>query len=105
MMKEQFKLNLFSILLISTLVISGCTSTKKAIQSWLGHTKSEIILSWGPPQNISSDGNGGEILIYGTERTIYAPIQNTVVQRTQQSYRHVYCNSFGRIYHIRWGQQ
>jgi hypothetical protein len=34
------------------------------MKSYVGHPKSELYLRWGPPTSVTSDGNGGEILIY-----------------------------------------
>ena len=65
-----------------------------------------IIMSWGPPSGgTTSDGNGGEILIYGTNRNVIAPIGNMYMSRTINDYQQVYCDSNGRIYNIRYGRQ
>ena len=47
-------------------LISSCTSTNKlsktqeeeraTMESWMGHSKAELIQSWGPPTKITSDG-------------------------------------------------
>lgn len=34
------------------------------MQSWVGSTKAQLYQSWGPPSQITDDGQGGEILIY-----------------------------------------
>jgi hypothetical protein len=37
------------------------------MESWEGHHKSKLIAEWGPPQNISSDGLGGEVYVYASQ--------------------------------------
>ena len=93
-------------IILSLLV--GCNTKKQqqAMQSWIGSNKAEIIQSWGPPQGgYTSDGQGGEILLYNSNRTVYAPISGMVVQRDIQNYTQVYCRSDGTIYYLRWGSQ
>ena len=52
-------------LLALLVAFSGCSArVNKEMQSWVGHHQSELILAWGPPAQTSSDGNGGEVLIY-----------------------------------------
>lgn len=55
-----------TILMIAVIgvVLIGCQTTQQVMNSWIGHTKHELILSWGPPTSVMDDGNGGEILIY-----------------------------------------
>lgn len=44
---------------------SACTArTNQEMQSWVGRHQSELILQWGPPTQTSSDGNGGQVLVY-----------------------------------------
>ena len=43
----------------------GCAANvNKMMESWVGHHQSELILAWGPPNQVSSDGKGGQVLIY-----------------------------------------
>lgn len=94
------------IFFIITLIVINCTSTQQVMDSWIGSQKADIIRSWGPPQGgIVSDGNGGEILLYNNERTVFTPVYNTVVQKNINNYKQVYCDADGKIYLIRWGQQ
>ena len=51
----------------------GCTSVRKTMDSWKGHHKSELIRSWGPPSQVVSDGNNGEILIYRSGYSYQTP--------------------------------
>jgi len=103
----------FYVLLIFVLFV-GCatTNTKAIMESWIDHHKSELIKSWGPPNRITSDGQGGQILIYENSTTNAYTFNNlfgveldnpvtTVNTRTQ--YYQFYTNSRGTIYHIRWG--
>ncbi len=85
---------------------------KKAMDSWMGSTKAQLIQQWGPPTKTTDDGQGGEILIY--DRTVtfpqipgqvynqpynpnlyYTTPQNRAVTRS----RMFYVNKNGIIYH------
>lgn len=57
-------IKLFFALISFTLLVQGCASTQKIMDSWLGHHQSDLIASWGPPTRTASDGKGGSILIY-----------------------------------------
>jgi hypothetical protein len=54
--------------LIFTVVLlvgfAGCVSTSDMMQSWVGHHRSELIASLGPPQATAPDGQGGTVLVY-----------------------------------------
>jgi len=101
------------ILILAILSTSGCASIGKRMDSWVGHHQSELIHSWGPPNQIVSDGAGGSILIYSSYvnlgqtpgtinhwgyRTTYTAPQNHGYQRT----RMFYVDSKGIIYSWRW---
>lgn len=76
------------------------------MQSWIGGQKSDMIKQWGPPSRYESDGDEGEIMIYGSSRTLYQPAYGgSVVQRQITDYVQVYCDKNGRIYQIRTGRQ
>lgn len=104
--------------LLLTLVIgaiaTSCDGPSKVMDSWKGHTKSELYQKWGPPNQVTSDGADGEILIYTsyinlgqTAGTVYnngsgginytAPQQNGY-NRTRMFYVH----PNGIIYSWRW---
>ncbi|MBN1186475.1 MAG: hypothetical protein JXB49_29640 [Bacteroidales bacterium] len=76
---------------------------KKAMDSWIGTHKSKLIQQVGPPTRYASDGQGGEILIYETSRSIGMTAYGTYMQRTLIDYREVFANSNGIIYHWRTG--
>lgn len=90
------------------------------MQSWIGSTKAELYQRFGPPERITDDGQGGEILIYEkTEEGGGSNQQNTVspnqsnsvamslytpvnVQHDKVTYiKMFYCNAQGIIYHWR----
>ena len=109
---------------------SGCGLSGKRIsetmESWKGHHVSDLIASWGPPQQIVDDGRGGSIYVwkqhvsipwtkgYSTEkgtitnyggntsyyrnRTTYTPPTNLEWDRT----RMFWVNKRGIIYHWQW---
>ncbi|MCX6146611.1 MAG: hypothetical protein NTW25_05080 [Candidatus Kapabacteria bacterium] len=66
-MKTRF----ITIFLIFLLISCNTVDIKKIMNSWKGSHKKDLVLSWGPPARIASDGNGGEILIYSNH--VYMP--------------------------------
>lgn len=105
---------LFAIVsLLLLLLIGGCASTKKIMDSWLGMSKVELYKKWGPPNQITTDGNGGEILIYQKNiqsgqlpGRIYSNPAGGInyTNPTQYGYtqtRMFYVNKRGIIYHWR----
>ena len=92
---KNFSTIIFVIILVS---FSGCAETKdfsttekETMDSWLGSSKVSLLQSWGPPIRTTSDGQGGEILVY--ERT--ASFNGMVLTRQ----RNFYVNKDGKIYH------
>lgn len=83
---------------IISIICSSCTIEKKTMDSWIGSTKQNLILKWGPPARIASDGGNGEILIYSTQSYLYGSVY--------YRYRMFYADSNGNIYHwlIQGGQ-
>lgn len=60
-------------LLAMTMLIFSCSQSlyehnksevQKAREHWVGNTKQDLILAWGQPNNIYSDGKDGEIYNY-----------------------------------------
>lgn len=43
------------------------------MESWIGQHQSDLIASWGPPQQTIDDGEGGRILVYTTTRSYASP--------------------------------
>jgi hypothetical protein len=111
-MKYILFLLLFSQLFFSCTVSKPQPTMQDVVNSWMGSKKSEIIMEWGPPSGgVTSDGKGGEILIYNNMRTIYmknpyAPSGfSPTIGKTINNYRQVYCDPNGTIYYIRWGRE
>ena len=104
-------------LILCFIMFQSCTppgpTIEEAMQSWMGHHKSEIIAKWGAYSRTIGDGKGGEILIY--ETTSKSPgyvIPNeilgfkyyqTIGGSTDVHYREVFVDKSGKIYYIRWG--
>ena len=71
-MKKKY----FLFLLLTTLfTLNSCSSfldpnkaqtdkTIKMMETWIGSTKQDLLLKWGSPDSITSDGNGGEIVSF-----------------------------------------
>jgi hypothetical protein len=71
----------------------SCTPQKEVFNSWIGHEKKELILSWGPPTRTTSDGNGGEVLIYSN--------QYSYNYQAYWYHKMMYVNGSNKIYHWR----
>ena len=102
-----------SILLLAvvTFTLLSCTSTKKVLDSWLGGSKQNLIMSWGPPQRVFDNSPNGEILVYAkqvyTQPTTYnfGSNQTTIPGENYWSYTYMYVNTSGKIYHWRTEKQ
>jgi hypothetical protein len=121
---------LHSTVLLLILVLVGCgPSVSEVMQSWEGSHYRQLYASWGPPQEIHDDGQGGRILIYTMTRSYTSPGYSTtntqanvysspfgtgrgtatssttyVPPRTTsyQAYRMFYINEEGYIYYWAW---
>ena len=78
---------------------------KKIMDSWLGHHKSNLIQSWGPPGRYESDGKGGEILIYESKETRGLNVYGTYHEKTFYPYKMFYADQNGKIYYWRTGSR
>lgn len=114
--------------LIIALTLSGCSSINKTMESWMGHHQSDLVASWGPPQQVITDGQGGSIFVYTANRAFTSPGSSTTTvvgsasgygnraygsatsittytppQTTSWSaYRMFWINASGRIYRWSW---
>jgi hypothetical protein len=64
---------------------------ERAMESWLGHHESELLMSWGAPHSVLEDGRGGRILVYTENRTYVQPGQATTTS-TANAYGYAYGN-------------
>ena len=64
---------------------SGESNSREVLNSWLGSTKNEILMEFGPPKSVTSDGNNGEILIYSNTK------RNSISYAIHKQY--IYINS------------
>jgi len=79
------------LIIIAVIVsFSSCTSTKKTMDGWIGSTKQNLVLTWGPPTRIASDANDGEIYIYESTFMMYNVVR--------YNHRMFYINSDSKIY-------
>jgi hypothetical protein len=119
-------LSLICTILVCLLFLGGCATSneisepdnsdfqdneKAAMDSWLAHTKQELIMAWGPPTKTASDAQGGEILIY--DRTVTFPLLPGQIQPspfggaqytspqslTVTRSRMFYISNEGKVYH------
>jgi hypothetical protein len=81
------------------LLLTGCLSPDKAMQSFIGQHSSELVAHWGPPQTREPDGNRGEVWVYTVNRQWTTPGQaNTTVYGTGNAYGDVYSTPYGASY-------
>jgi len=103
------------LLIAAAVMLPGCAAQiNSRMNSWVGHHQSELIQAWGPPQQTTSDGNGGTVLIYGeyvnlgqSPGQVYTDAWGNVryTNPQQNGYsrtRMFYVNSEGVIYSWRW---
>lgn len=75
-------------------------SRERAMESWLGHHESELILSWGAPISMLEDGRGGRILFYTEDRMSISP-----GKATTSSTGSAYAQAFGSQVYVHAQQQ
>lgn len=65
--------------------LSGCAGKQisSAMNSWVGVHYSQLMMSWGPPQQVFDDGNGGRILLYTRVRQWTTPGQAVTMTSAQ----------------------
>jgi len=85
--------------IVLLIVFSGCVSKKTKLDTWIGSSKHQLILSWGPPVRTENDGNGGEVLVYAHE--VYIP----EYRQHYWDYKMMYADKDGKIYHWRMSRQ
>ena len=113
--------------LLLALILNGCASTlttKEVMNSWTGAHVSRLIRSWGPPQQVTTDGLDGHVYIWRkdvnipltqasseTTRTIdYNPYSGQYAVKSETTYaapiiiegqklRMFWVNKDGIIYH------
>ncbi|HDY99918.1 MAG TPA: hypothetical protein ENH52_00420 [Nitrospirae bacterium] len=90
------KIFIVPLLLFVVLGLLGCASAiNKKMASWMGHDVNDLIASWGPPQQVMSDGKGGQILIFSQGRQWTTPgTATTNVYGTANTYGNYYGNTY-----------
>jgi hypothetical protein len=104
-----------AVLLILAIAIGGaCASPQAQMDSWIGKSKHDLIMSWGPPGRVDSDGAGGEVLTYGhyvnmgqTPGTVQPVLGGGATYTAPQAngyqkVRQFYVRPDGTIYAHRW---
>lgn len=86
---------------VAGLALSACASSSSqqisaGLQGWIGHHQSELIVSWGPPHETSTDGMGGTVLIYRFWKPRVGRFEGW------NRVRMFYVNPEGTIYRWRW---
>ncbi|HEY4788201.1 MAG TPA: hypothetical protein VIH57_19235 [Bacteroidales bacterium] len=87
---------LICILGVILLFLFSCISQKKILDSWIGATKQNLVISWGPPSRTYDNSPNGEILIYAQQG--YWPGYGNSPGFAYWDYTYIYINTTGRIY-------
>jgi hypothetical protein len=99
-----------TLFLIIAVVLLSCGSTEKArkahdakedalFNKWLHQPKALLVRTWGQPDSTTTDGKGGEILIY-KEGIDAKSVMNEKYTGKQYSFRkEMYINSDSLIYY------
>jgi hypothetical protein len=101
---KTMKITIFLILLLITL---SCQSTKTIMDSWLGSSKQNLIMTWGPPEKVIENSPNGTILVY-VNRVYTEPILISgayVGGENYWRYKYMYVDNNGKIYHWRIDKQ
>lgn len=64
------------------------------MDSWLGSTKQQVIMGNGIPLKTSTDGNGGEVLLYGQQFSFSYPTYHVV-----WAYKMFFIDTSDKVYH------
>jgi hypothetical protein len=75
---------------------------KKSMDSWLGATKNALLLEYGAPNRTSSDGAGGEILVFEDLRRAYIADHGLTTAVHTCSF---YINKEGKVYYWKYDRQ
>jgi hypothetical protein len=60
--------------LIAGVAASGCAArVNRIMESWMGHNISEVIASWGPPQQVIDLGAQGKLFVWSAVRSFTTP--------------------------------
>lgn len=81
------------IIVFTILLLAGCATEKKVMDSWIGASKGELIRKFGPAAKTSSDGEGGEVLVWGQR------LYNSFTGNSFYKYTMFYLNSNNKVYH------
>lgn len=74
MLKWKGKKSMRRLLAAGLLIgLSACVNVSAIMKSWEGNHFSDLIASWGPPQQVMDDGQGGKIFVYASNRTFTSP--------------------------------
>lgn len=63
---------------VCAVLLSGCASSvNKLMESWMGHNVQELMIAWGPPQQVMDNPSGnGKIVIYDSHSAVTLPGTN-----------------------------
>ena len=89
------------------------STINRMMDSWVGHYQSKLIANWGPPTKITSDGKGGNIIIYESLKGTWGDVKDKRIvggthyptsprQPGYAATRIFYVNEKGIIYSWKW---
>lgn len=81
-------------LILLLILVQGCTSTRKVMDSWMGHHESELIQQWGAPSRTTSDGKCGKVHVYERFWNYHSPGYSYLDCRGHVRYVGLPCRSY-----------
>tara|TARA_R110001592_G_scaffold363302_1_gene683508 strand:+ start:3302 stop:3676 length:375 start_codon:yes stop_codon:yes gene_type:complete len=106
--KKNMKLKFKIITILSVFLLVGCFTTqstskqakeqefKEMMDSWLGSSKKELLMSWGSAESVTSDGDNGEIITFNELKRAYLGELGYVTVNHKYMF---YINPQKKIYH------
>jgi hypothetical protein len=102
--KHIYLVSLLFLLLSSCMINQAAQDQefKNTMDAWIGKTKNSLLLKWGSPNQVNSDGDGGEIITFIETRRGYLPNFGYVTMDHKYMF---YINSRNVIYHWNYDRQ
>lgn len=89
-------------LLIAIILLSACSSSKKAGDKWVGKTKQNLMKTWGTPIRVFDNGADGEILVYADQIYNESDRNNSrEVGASYWNYTYMYIDKIGNVSSLR----
>ena len=90
--------NNITILVVTSLMLIGCTTNDEKMDSWLGDDVNNVVTSWGTPGSTCETDDGGKIIKYSHSRIGGAtPMERVLFPKRYYCDANFISNSNGKI--------